>query len=195
MSVRKGLLAILTLGPCYGYQLRQEFDRRTGAAWPLNVGQVYTTLDRLERDNRVTQQGADAEGHVIYAITPSGRDEAARWLGEPVIRIQPERDELAIKLALAITLPGIDPMPILAAQRSLSGAALDALLAESPEATSFGLADGFVRESRIELARAELRWLDHCERILGELPNARVGQFGLSAIPPKRGRPSKVGVE
>ena len=35
------LLALLEQGPMYGYQLRAEFERRTGSTWPLKVGQVY----------------------------------------------------------------------------------------------------------------------------------------------------------
>jgi DNA-binding PadR family transcriptional regulator len=45
VSVRQSLLAILDQGPCYGYQLKSEFDRRTGSTWPLNVGQIYNTLE------------------------------------------------------------------------------------------------------------------------------------------------------
>ena len=67
MSVRQSLLAILDQGPCYGYQLRAEFDRRTGSTWPLNVGQIYNTLDRLERDGLVAKGDTDAQGHVYYA--------------------------------------------------------------------------------------------------------------------------------
>src|SRR6266851_4891752 len=50
MSIRHALLALLSEGPKYGLQLREEFEARTGEVWPLNVGQVYTTLQRLERD-------------------------------------------------------------------------------------------------------------------------------------------------
>ena len=65
MSVKQALLALLEEGPMYGYQLRAEFEQRTGATWPLNVGQVYTTLARLERDGLVEgDRRADAEGHV-----------------------------------------------------------------------------------------------------------------------------------
>ena len=63
MSVKQALLALLEQGPMYGYQLRSEFEERTGATWPLNVGQVYTTLARLERDRLVEGTGADDEGH------------------------------------------------------------------------------------------------------------------------------------
>ena len=52
MSIRHALLALLSEGPKYGLQLRQEFEAGTGEVWPLNVGQVYTTLQRLERDLR-----------------------------------------------------------------------------------------------------------------------------------------------
>ena len=75
MSIKHGLLALLEREPMYGYQLRHEFDTTTGSTWPLNVGQVYTTLARLERDGLVEPQEEDAEGRVRYAITETGRDE------------------------------------------------------------------------------------------------------------------------
>ena len=53
MSIRNSLLALLQDRPRYGYQLRIEFEDRTGSTWPLNIGQVYTTLSRLERDDMV----------------------------------------------------------------------------------------------------------------------------------------------
>jgi len=96
MSVRQSLLAILDQGPCYGYQLRAEFDRRTGSTWPLNVGQIYNTLDRLERDGLVTKDDVDAQGHVFWRITDAGSAEVAAWLGSPVERVPGTRDELAI---------------------------------------------------------------------------------------------------
>ena len=62
MSVRHALLALLSEGPKYGLQLRQEFEARTGEVWPLNVGQVYTTLQRLERDGLVESDDAGDDG-------------------------------------------------------------------------------------------------------------------------------------
>jgi len=50
MSVRHGLLTLLKRGPMYGYQLRVAFEESTGGTWPVNIGQVYTTLSCLERD-------------------------------------------------------------------------------------------------------------------------------------------------
>ena len=108
MSIRQGLLALLEERPRYGYELRQEFESRTGSTWPLNVGQVYTTLARLERDGLVEPDHTDDEGHVYYRITDDGRADVREWFARPVARENQRRDELAIKLALAITLPGVD---------------------------------------------------------------------------------------
>ena len=105
MSIRHSLLALLQDRPRYGYQLRTEFEDRTGSSWPLNIGQVYTTLDRLERDGLVRKDGADGEGHIIYSITPEGRAEVHNWFTSPVPRASPPRNELAIKLALADNFP------------------------------------------------------------------------------------------
>src|SRR5205823_1531097 len=98
MSVKLGLLALLDEGDMYGYQLRTTFEQRTGATWPLNIGQVYTTLNRLERDGLVEETGDDGEGHQTYRITPAGREEVRRWFVTPVSRSAAPRDELAIKL-------------------------------------------------------------------------------------------------
>lgn len=166
MSVRQSLLAILDQAPCYGYQLRVEFESRTGGTWPLNVGQVYTTLDRLERDGFVTRDGADSEGRVRYAITTAGREEAQGWLSSPVIR-QPARDEVAMKLAIACTLPGVDVPLLVQAQRSATLRTLQELTrtksTHAGSQTPSDLAWSLVVESMIFAAEAEVRWLDHAE--------------------------------
>jgi DNA-binding PadR family transcriptional regulator len=118
MSIRHGLLALLDRGPRYGYQLRTEFESRAGATWPLNVGQVYTTLARLERDGLVVPAGEDEAGHALYAITGNGRDELTRWYASPVDRANPPRNELAIKLAMAVGSAGVDVRAVIQAQRA-----------------------------------------------------------------------------
>jgi DNA-binding PadR family transcriptional regulator len=124
MSIRHSLLALLQDQPRYGYQLRVEFENRTGDTWPLNIGQVYTTLDRLERDGLVSNEGGDGEGHVVYSITAAGKAEVQGWFAAPVERNNPPRNELAIKLALAVTLPGVDVQAIIQTQRVASIRAL-----------------------------------------------------------------------
>jgi DNA-binding PadR family transcriptional regulator len=118
MSIRHGLLALLEREAMYGYQLRAEFESATGSTWPLNVGQVYTTLTRLERDGLVQPQDEDDDGRVRYAITEAGRAELEGWFAAPVTAQDRPRDELAIKLALAVTVPGIDVRAVIQRQRA-----------------------------------------------------------------------------
>jgi DNA-binding PadR family transcriptional regulator len=197
VSIRQSLLAILDQGPCYGYQLRGEFDRRTGSTWPLNVGQIYNTLDRLERDNLVAKGDTDSEGHVYYAITDAGHEEVARWLDSPVIRTQATRDELAIKLAVAVTLPGVNISEVIQVQRSASLRTLQELTrtknATSEPESAEELAWMLVVDSMIFAAEAEVRWLDHSETRLARASARGFAEpLPLSTSSPKRGRPVKV---
>lgn len=119
MSVKQGLMALLAQGAMYGAQLRTEFEQRTGGTWPLNVGQVYTTLARLERDGLVEATGeADAEGRISYRLTEAGVGEVSTWWRTPVDRDSTPRDELTIKLALAVTVPGVDVQAVAQTQRT-----------------------------------------------------------------------------
>ncbi|GAC1449910.1 MAG: helix-turn-helix transcriptional regulator [Pseudarthrobacter sp.] len=167
MSIRHSLLALLQEQPRYGYQLRVEFENRTGATWPLNIGQVYTTLDRLERDGLVSNDGGDSEGHVVYSITAAGRAEVKGWFAAPVERANPPRNELAIKLALAVTLPGVDVQGVIQAQRVASIRALqDYTKSRRDTAATQRAADTawlLVLDSLIFQTEAEVRWLDLCE--------------------------------
>ena len=166
MSVKHGLLALLCEGPRYGYELKAQFETRTGSTWPLNVGQVYTTLARLERDGLVDRDGENADGHVHYNLPGIGRREVEDWWRAPVEREAPARDELAIKLALAVTVPGVDVSAVLQRQRTATLTALQAhtrrrttLRSSHPDDTASAL----VLESLVFAAEAEVRWLDHCE--------------------------------
>ncbi|WP_426324298.1 PadR family transcriptional regulator [Microbacterium sp. E-13] len=193
MSVRQSLLAILAQGPCYGYQLRAEFDRRTGSTWPLNVGQIYNTLDRLERDGLVEKGDVDEHGHVYWRITDAGAAEVRDWLASAVHRGHGTRDELAIKLAVAATLPGADVSAIIRTQRRASLAQLEELGRATYGGTSHGgpeeLAWTLVVDSMTFAAEAELRWLDRCEERLALHPDRAIA-LELSTEKPKRGRPT-----
>ena len=145
MSVKHSILAVLHDGDRYGYQLRAEFEERTGATWPLNIGQVYTTLSRLERDGLVVPSGQDAQNHVFYRITEAGRD------------------ELTVKLALAVTVAGVDVQRIVQSQRKHALAALQDYTRVKARLVEDELAAGLVLESMIFQCEAEIRWLDHVE--------------------------------
>jgi DNA-binding PadR family transcriptional regulator len=162
MSVRHGLLALLAERSRHGYELRTEFERRTGSA--LNVGQVYTTLARLERDGKVVATDEGDEGQNAYALTPAGHDELHDWFASPVTRESRPRDELAIKLALAVTAPGVDVRAVLQTQRTDSLRALqDYTRLKARVDVDADLAWLLVLEAMIFQAEAEVRWLDHCE--------------------------------
>ncbi|MFG2751209.1 PadR family transcriptional regulator [Streptomyces xanthophaeus] len=179
MSIRHGLLALLERGPRYGSQLRTEFESRTGSTWPLNVGQVYTTLARLERDGLVAPGGEDPAGHTLYAITDQGRGELREWYERPVDRTSPPRDELSIKLAMAVGAPGVDIRAVIQSQRRATIKAMQdytrlkaqALAAIEDEQTRErdDVAWLLVLEQLIFQTEAEARWLDHCEARLVRL--------------------------
>jgi DNA-binding PadR family transcriptional regulator len=118
VSVRHAMLALLSEGPKYGQQLREEFEGRTGEVWPLNVGQVYTTLHRLERDGLV-ESGANAEDapQRAFQITSEGERELAGWLRTPPDLSSPPRDELVMKVLISLRLPGTDPHEVIQAHR------------------------------------------------------------------------------
>jgi DNA-binding PadR family transcriptional regulator len=170
MSVRQSLLVLLAEKERHGYQLRQEFEQRTGGTWPINIGQVYTTLNRLQRDGLVIETDRQDDGSVVYGLTDRGRAEAEQWWATPVDRATPTREELAIKLALAITSSGIDVRAVLQRQRTESLRALQTYtqhkrrLPARPVGSE--LARVLVLDSLVFAVEAEVRWLDHIEQRL-----------------------------
>src|SRR5450432_3723670 len=180
MSVRYGLLALLAERPMYGNQLRAEFEGRTAATWPLNVGQVYTTLERLVRDGLVVAAGADEDGRL--ALT--------KWWATPLSRESRPRDELTIKLALAVTVPGVDVRSMVQTQRADTMRALQdytRLKSVVDERTPSDIAWVLVLESMIFQAESEIRWLDHCESRLVRRAK-KSPPLPTSSEPAKRGR-------
>ncbi|MDB1086338.1 PadR family transcriptional regulator [Streptomyces sp. ACA25] len=175
MSIKYGLLALLERGPRYGSQLRSEFESRTGSTWPLNIGQVYTTLGRLERDGLIVPEGDRDAKQQSYALTEAGRQDLTEWYARPVDRTQPSRDELAIKLAMAVGAPGIDVQSIIQTQRRHTLKAMQDYTRLKARALATGaeqrddIAWLLVLEQLIFHAEAESRWLDHCESRLVRL--------------------------
>ncbi len=165
MSIRQGLLALLAQRPMYGAQLRSEFESRTGGTWPLNVGQVYSTLNRLERDGLVEAAGGpDEDGRIAYRLTDAGQATVSRWWLTPVDRAEHPRDELTIKLALAVTVPGVDVPAVVQSQRTQTLRSLQDLTRLKLRATeSDDLAWLLVLDNLVFAAEAEVRWLDHVE--------------------------------
>jgi DNA-binding PadR family transcriptional regulator len=160
MAVREGLLSLLEPGPRYGYQLKTEFEAVTGGVWPLNVGQVYTTLDRLERDGLVTV--SEADGQKSYTLTASGREQLGAWWRAIPAEDPPPRDELMLKVLMAIERGREHALSVITHQRT----ALFALLQRHrrpPAGTPSSLAARLVADALVVRAEADLRWLDLCE--------------------------------
>jgi DNA-binding PadR family transcriptional regulator len=168
MGIKEGLLTLLAEGPAHGYQLKLDFEAATGEAWPLNIGQVYTTLQRLERDGLVELIETDAEGRVIYAITASGRETLAAWMLTPVERTVTNRDDVSMKLLLAMASGVVDPVEVIAIQRDATMAAIQDYTRLKTRTDADDLAWLLHIDRLILRAEAELRWLDRVEDRLGQ---------------------------
>ncbi|SHN01066.1 PadR family transcriptional regulator [Actinacidiphila paucisporea] len=167
MSVRHALLALLSEGPKYGLQLRQEFEARTGEVWPLNVGQVYSTMQRLERDGLVESdqdEAAEAGPQKAYRITPAGGAELASWLRTPPSPDAPSpdappRDELLIKVLVALRLPGVDLSGLLQAHRRATIERMQQYTRLKEHALD-DLSLLLVADAQLYRLEAVVRWLD-----------------------------------
>jgi DNA-binding PadR family transcriptional regulator len=160
MSIRHSLLALLSEGPKYGLQLREEFEARTGEVWPLNVGQVYTTLQRLERDGLVeSDDEADPGPQKGFRITDAGTEELAGWLRTPPDLASPPRDELVIKILIAVRLPGVDVHEVIQAHRRYLVELMQQWTRlKDDEEADLGLA--LVVDAELFRLDAVVRWLD-----------------------------------
>jgi DNA-binding PadR family transcriptional regulator len=161
MSVRHALLALLSEGPKYGLQLREEFEARTGEVWPLNVGQVYTTLQRLERDGLVESDGTADEGpQKGFRITPAGEEELAEWLRTPPDLSSPPRDELVIKVLVAARLPGVDVHEVIQAHRRYLIQLMQQWTRIKEDDDGHDLALGLAVDAELFRLDSVTRWLD-----------------------------------
>ena len=164
MSVRHALLALLSEGPKYGLQLRQEFEADTGEVWPLNVGQVYTTLQRLERDGLVESDEADVDGpQKRFRITPSGRDELDGWLRMPPDLSSPPRDELVIKVLVALRVSGVDVREVIQVHRRYLVQLMQQWTHLKEDLADQDLGFALVVDAELFRLDSVIRWLDAAE--------------------------------
>jgi DNA-binding PadR family transcriptional regulator len=174
VAVREALLALLADSPRHGYELKTEFESVTGHVWPLNVGQVYTTLDRLERDGLVRPLSeAPAEGATnpaaptttpttkrAYEVTHEGRTELSRWYTEVDADEPPPRDEALLKVLLASARSAQEGLKVVTEQRHRG---LDQLRRLRVLPAAEDLSAHIVRDARSARIEGELAWLDRCE--------------------------------
>jgi DNA-binding PadR family transcriptional regulator len=181
MSVRHALLALLSEGPKYGLQLREEFEARTGEVWPLNVGQVYTTLQRLERDGLIESDDEAEDGpQKGFRITGDGQAELAGWLRTPPDLASPPRDELVMKVLVALRVPGTDVHEVIQVHRRYLVELMQqwTRIKEAEADADLGLA--LVVDAELFRLDAVIRWLDAAD---GRLKRA-AADAPRTALPP-----------
>ena len=191
MSVRHALLALLSEGPKYGLQLREEFEARTGEVWPLNVGQVYTTLQRLERDGLVESDGSEEGPQKGFRITAGGQEELAGWLRTPPDQTSPPRDELVMKVLVALRVPGVEVREVIQVHRRYLVQLMQQWTRLKEDEAEFDLGLALVVDAELFRLDAVIRWLDAAD---GRLKRAGAGaaQPVPAALPRLRRR---VGVQ
>lgn len=173
MAMRYGLLTLLAEEPTHGYELKTALERVTGGSWAINVGQVYSTLQRLERDGLVAQADSGDEAGLAgrdrrdYRITPLGLHELDRWFATPHVPDTAPRDELTAKVLLAVAAPDVDVRDLLQRQRSATLSLLQAYTRRKAVADSTELPLLMMLDALIFRAEAEVRWLDACDSRLG----------------------------
>ncbi len=170
MSVRHALLALLSEGPKYGLQLRLEFEARTGEVWPLNVGQVYTTLQRLERDGLVQADAEDRGPQRAYRITPEGHDELLSWLRTPPDDGQPPRDELLIKVLVAVHVADVDIHDVIQTNRRHLVEQMQRYTGLKAAASHADVALALAVDAELFRLEGAVRWLDSAEVRLRQHP-------------------------
>lgn len=174
MSVRHAMLALLSNHPKFGLQLQQEFELRTGSVWPLNVGQVYTTLQRLERDGLIECGDQETQGsQKDYRITSAGRNELFDWLRTPPELTPPPRDELVIKLLVALKVPNIDVHELLQIHRRHLIEVMQHYTHLKAEGAGDDVALALVVDAQLFRLEGIIRWLDAADN--------RLRQFSLTS--------------
>jgi DNA-binding PadR family transcriptional regulator len=186
VSVRHALLALLSEGPKYGLRLREEFEARTGEVWPLNVGQVYTTLQRLERDGLVESDGTAQDGpQKIFRITAEGQQELSAWLRTPPDLSAPPRDELVMKVLVAIRVPGTNVPDVIQVHRRYLVELMQQWTRIKEAEAGSDLSLALVVDAELFRLDSVIRWLDAADgrikRSAAEppgAPNAKVRKRG-----------------
>ncbi|MET1053054.1 MAG: PadR family transcriptional regulator [Mycetocola sp.] len=186
MAVRDGILAVLSLGPGYGLAIRDELITRAPHRSDLNVGQVYSTLDRLIRDGFVATGTVTEDNLPLYTITESGMTAVERWLALPVTPEPRSWADLMDQILVGSSLPGVD-WPALLDRHDV---AWRAVLAASPAVA--GTVPAMLSESALrQWAGAALAWLDDARGAFSRSDPA----LPLRGIRPLRGRRPQVSAE
>jgi DNA-binding PadR family transcriptional regulator len=193
MSIRHAMLALLSEGPKYGLQLRHEFEGRTGEVWPLNVGQVYTTLQRLERDGLIQSDDGDEAGpQKSFRLTAAGAAELDSWLRTPPDLSSPPRDELVIKVLVAIRVPGVDVGDVIQTHRRHVVELMQEWTRVKRDAGPDELSVALVVDAELFRLDSVTRWLDAADARLRRAPSTPAPNTELPLPDPTPSRKAQV---
>ncbi|WP_173923948.1 PadR family transcriptional regulator [Agromyces sp. Marseille-P2726] len=192
MAVRDALLALLTAGPAYGFQLHGGIIARTGGRRTGNVGQTYATLERPARQGLIEPAGATDDGLPLHRLTAAGREAAVGWLHGADASGSDPWDETIDRVLIARSLPECDAATVVAEERDRWSARRDVASARVEHATRDGTAGTVDAEDEAEAdlarlaasadlhrAHAALAWID------------AVAAADRLAYPPKATRPKR----
>ncbi len=174
MSVRHAVLGLLAQRPRHGYELRAAFEAVIGGEenWDVKPGQIYATIDRLEKSGLVAEEAVEKDTgpeRRIYALTEAGRAALSEWFAQGVER-EHQRDEFFLKLMLSLYSDLANPLRLIQTQRTFLFQQLHNTIAQR------GNFDPKVELAKILLLdkatmhlEADLRWLDMIEARLDEI--------------------------
>jgi DNA-binding PadR family transcriptional regulator len=162
MSLKYGVLGLLAAEPLHGYEVKVRFEEMLGGTWDVNIGQVYSTLQRLERDGLVRPVGPRGDrGKLLYTLSSEGRKALDDWLARPDLGPQELHEDIYVKLLLATRIANGDLPALLGRQKR-------AYLQRLRDLNQ--LEERARREGRVDLARllrgallhteADLKWID-----------------------------------
>jgi len=171
MSVKYAMLAILAEKDLHGYELKSSFDEKVGEFWSLNYGQIYSTLDRLEKEDLVTHDRMSQDrrpDRKIYSITGKGRKELHEWLSAPLKKVRALRDDFFIKL---VFMDRNNPGPVLELiekQKALYLKQMSRLTQQKLKMKTTApeedvLTTELLMDAGLLHAEADIKWLTLCE--------------------------------
>ena len=164
-TMRHALLALLSKEPAHGYELKQAVEAEFGELWPpVNVGQIYKTLGRLEADGLVRSANvaqASRPDKRVFELTAAGRNELLAWIDAPAPAVR-VKDEFFTKLVLAARAKVADPLVLIDRQRRAHLRQLRSVGELADRAS--GLAARLAVEGAALHLQADLKWLERCEQ-------------------------------
>jgi DNA-binding PadR family transcriptional regulator len=176
MSIKYAMLGILAEKDLHGYELKSSFDEKVGDFWRLNYGQIYTTLDRLEKEELVTYDRQSQEkrpDRKIYSITEKGRRELDEWLITPVSKVRALRDEFFIKLVFMDKKHPEPVLDLIEKQKAMYLKQMNLLtrkkvVLKKERQSLNGLVTELLMDAGLFHAEADIKWLTHSENKIRE---------------------------